>query len=121
MYERRLKMKVNWQQHIANFQGVYLAVGDKRVTWEYLGEGYSGDFNPKDKKDVPLLRFSCSRWDTGTWDELDSASYCTCMPVNAQIRHLIEGARLIMEAIQDVDYKHRLQELTYLNLTDFEK
>lgn len=66
---------------------VYI-LGDYRITWEYIGEGYDGDYDPKDKKDYPHLRFSCDSRDKEAYDEsvewqgMDDSSYCTQLPIS---------------------------------------
>ena len=92
---------------------------DKRVVWEYIGEGRSGDFNPKDKRDEPLLRFSCSMLAKNEWIEMVYSSYCTNLPVGTPMKILARAASEVMEAIQDVNYKRRLEDLSHVCISDF--
>ena len=113
----------------------------RRVTWEWIGEGNSGDYDPEDTEDTPLLRFSCYEYvespemalpesvgDDGTvavhdsmeWIAMDDASYCTQMPINTPPQILAQAAAIIMEAIEDCSYKKRLEELSWLCLVDFQ-
>lgn len=41
------------------FEEMELVDGKYRIVWEYIGEGWDGDYNPEDESDTPLLRFSC--------------------------------------------------------------
>ena len=88
---------------------------------EYIGEGFDGDYDSEDKDDSPLIRFSCFYLVDGEWWELNDSSYCTNLLIDTSQRALVWAASEILEAIQDVDYKHRLQELSWLCLKDFEK
>jgi hypothetical protein len=55
--------------------------GRNRVLLEDIGEGLSGDYDPDDPTDTPLLRFSIDeRNDVGEWCDVNNASYCTQLP-----------------------------------------
>ena len=92
---------------------------NRRVTWEWIGEGWSGDYNEDDINDLPLLRFSCDRKIDGQWEQMEDASYCTRMPISTPIQTLARAAAIILEAIEDVCYKKRLEELSWLEPLDF--
>jgi hypothetical protein len=51
--------------------------GNWSLEWEDIGEGLSGDYNPKDSADVSLLRANLSYKGFPTVD----GSYCTSTPV----------------------------------------
>ena len=64
--------------------------GKIKVEWSDLGEGLSGDYDPNDPNDIPLLRFDVSRMEdfpkdgrNMDWEAIDDASYCTNFPVTA--------------------------------------
>ena len=113
------------------FTEVQVEHGDKRVTWEYIGEGESGDYDPKDPEDTPLLRFSCDRRvnpDTGIgstgdpWEGMYDASYCTQLPTSTPLTVLLRAAGIIFEAIDtDASYKRALEGLSWFCLDDFDK
>ena len=52
----------------------------KNVTVELadIGEGLSGDYDPDDKDDIPLLRFTVLKDD----EPVEDASYCTQVPTD---------------------------------------
>lgn len=108
------------------FEEITLTKGNKKVVLEWIGEGHEGDYNKDDSKDEQLIRFSCSefvhRREDGNlindWDDLDNASYCTQLPVGTPFKHLVIAASEVMEAIQDVSYKKRLEKLSWLNQED---
>lgn len=104
-----------------DFKEIALTKGNRRVIWEYIGEGWSGDYNEDDPQDTPLLRFSCFRRDGKEWGEMPDASYCTRMPLNSPAKILKEAAKIIVEAIQDCQYKRRLEELSWFCPEDFKK
>ena len=56
--------------------------GDVRVTIEYLGEGWSGDYNEDDASDEPLLRFTATdlKHEEGAQGyRARDSSYCTAV------------------------------------------
>jgi hypothetical protein len=54
------------------------------VRFVELGEGYDGDYDPADPRDVELLRFDVLRYDPTTmaYEAVDDGSYCTRVPVD---------------------------------------
>lgn len=103
-----------------SFDELILERGDKRVTWEWIGEGWSGDYDETDKEDTPLLRFSCDERVDNDWQPLNDASYCTRLPVTTCTAHLVRGAGIVLEAIQDISYKKNLEHLSWFCPDDFE-
>jgi hypothetical protein len=107
------------------FESVSLVRGNLKVEWEWIGEGNDGDYDPADKEDEPLLRFSCSRRElvqlTGEddWEQLDDGSYCTQLPVTTPVSHLVRAALSILEAAEQPSPKRRFEELSWLNPGDF--
>lgn len=93
----------------------------RKVVWEHIGEGYGGDFQENDPEDTPLFRFSCYQQKGAEWEEMTDASYCTLMPVPSPEAHLRRAAELIMGAIEACDYKRRLEELSWLQPSDFQE
>lgn len=70
-----------------------------KVELEDIGEGISGDYNPDDPNDTPLLRFYVLRKDEdGEWQEYPDGSYCT--QINAETTSE-ERQREILEVIMD--------------------
>ena len=107
------------------FNDVELIFQDRKVIFEYIGEGYFGDFDPHDPADVALLRFSCfkrdDKKDESDWEELPDSSYCTELATGTHMKLLFKAMAEIMEAIQDVNYKRRLEELSHLCYEDLLK
>jgi hypothetical protein len=64
-------------------QRMSLEKGKVKVKWEYIGEGYNGDYNINDEHDVQLLRFSVYKKEHGDWRYVDDSSYCTNFPLFA--------------------------------------
>lgn len=113
-------MSKNWQPLIDAFNEVVLRVGDLQVTWEYIGEGVCGDFSADDPDDFPILRFSCHKADAaGEMQELPDSSYCTQMRIDSSLDNLVKGALTIVREIRDVNYKRRLEELSWMSPKDF--
>jgi hypothetical protein len=97
----------------ACFEEMSLTRGDLRIVWEWLGEGYDGDWDPEDDKDTPLLRFSvyrriddpAARDELGLavnepWAAIDDASYCTNMPLVAEVPVLRAALELMMNGVE---------------------
>lgn len=95
--------------------------GNRRVTWEWIGEGWSCDYNENDPDDEPLLRFSCDEKIGRQWEGMEDASYCTRLPITVPKKYLKRGAEIILEAIEDISYKKRLEELSWFCPEDFKK
>ena len=105
-----------------SFEDISFEKKGYRVTWEWIGEGWSGDYNPDDPEDTPLLRFSCDKLVNGDWEGMDDASYCTQLPITTPKKYLKRGAEIILEAIDtDSSYKRELEWLSWFCLDDFEK
>jgi hypothetical protein len=85
-----------------------LALTDKlegrvRVTLEYIGEGYNGDYNPEDSEDEPLIRFTVDKREPGAdyWEAVDDASYCTQLSIFLPRQQLESIARSILAEVTD--------------------
>jgi len=107
-----------------SFEEMTLEQSGLRVTWEWIGEGWEGDYDPDESegfKDTPLLRFSCSKLVDGEWEGLEDASYCTQLPITTCRRHLAIAASIILEEIDtDSSYKRALEFMSWLCPADFE-
>jgi hypothetical protein len=71
------------------------------VEWSDLGEGWDGDYNPEDPDDTSLLRFDVSVKRDGEWEAVDSASYCTQVPVATPEDVKAKGLEMIMDEVID--------------------
>ena len=65
------------------------------VELEDIGEGLSGDYDPKDKDDVPLLRFTVLKGN----EPVEDASYCTQVPTNITI---VEATKILGAIMNEV-------------------
>lgn len=95
--------------------------GDDRLSlsWEDLGEGYDGDWDPQDPDDRPLLRFTVLLED----EQLDGCSYCTQLPVSMPPAKLEQYARLILARVREEragggSGRRACQELSWLDGRD---
>ena len=116
--------------------------GRVKVVLEYIGEGNSGDYQPDDPDDKPLLRFSVYRRyypgkpinpyfadditpvefkdALGGWRPVTDGSYCTLLTTSLPRRLVHKAARIILEAVQEdisCEYrcKRRMEELSWLD------
>ena len=55
-----------------------LTIKNVSVELEDIGEGLSGDYDPNDKDDIPLLRFTVLK----DGEPVEDASYCTQVPTD---------------------------------------
>lgn len=94
---------------------IHASRGSLTAVWEYIGEGWSGDYNPDDPDDTELLRFSVYRSDIA----LEDASYCTQMPVGTDEAILRRGLEVILDAAESSSPKRRLEELSWMKPSDF--
>lgn len=82
-----------------------------RVVAEYIGEGYSGDYDEEDPDDKPLMRYDFFR--QGEEEEAVD-SYCTLMPTTnpGAVRAM---AHLFLNALGDSAHfpKHEMEALTW--------
>lgn len=82
-----------------------LIENDLRIEFEDCGEGWDGDYNPDDPEDTALLRFYVSERTTdaeGGFSEIEDASYCTQIAVDAPEDKQRELLRTIMDEVRPV-------------------
>lgn len=87
-----------------------------KVEWTDLGEGYSGEYDPSDATDEPLLRFDAWVKVTGTdmdeqrglefydgdeWGYKPNGSYCTLTNANTHGPLLVRLAQLIANELAE--------------------
>jgi hypothetical protein len=88
-------------------------VGDVKVMFEYIGEGYSGDYTGEED-DVPLWRFYTEQkaymeeGHTGSdhpdwnWEGVDDASYCTTLPIDTPKEIMEKLVIILAERMEEV-------------------
>lgn len=82
------------------FKPVELIRGDLRVELEYIGEGFSGDYDPDDSDDCELVRFYCSKRHGGEFEDIPDTSYCTRVPTTTDRETLERMAEVIMAELE---------------------
>ena len=83
-----------------------------KVEWDYIGEGYNGEYDPSDPNDVQLLRF----WVVDEeGDDVPDCSYCTLLPADTAQDILDRYANLVLACMKN---KRNLQNLTWLTADD---
>ena len=115
---------MNWTQAIDNYESVVVdyetSTNTYRLYWEFMDEGYCGDFDPTDEDDAPLLRFTIVLMDDdGNEIALDDASYCTLNDVSTHREDLVKLGRRILALLaakydNDYGYKHELEEISWV-------
>lgn len=91
-----------------------------KVELEYIGEGYSGDYDPEDEEDKKLLRFTVLKRDGQHWLQMDNGSYCTLLTTDLTDQEQKKALNLIMDKvynkIQSEDSIKRIcEELSWLD------
>jgi len=99
--------------------------GNLTVIWEDIGEGMSGEYDPDDPDDVPLLRFTVLEAHKVSecaiqWIERDDSSYCTLMPVDTPDEILQRAAEMILDAAESSSSKRAMEELSWVSPKWFE-
>jgi hypothetical protein len=64
------------------FRDLHCTFRGIRVSFEDIGEGWNGDYDPEDPTDEPLLRFTVT--DTSEPNEVEPRSVSWCTAVNAR-------------------------------------
>jgi len=89
-------------------------VGDFAVEWEYIGEGYWGEYNPEEPEDAPLLRASLSY----KGEDCNDGSYCTLAFVTTPLAELKLAAEELVCAVKVIghdrdgpEFNRRVMEL----------
>jgi hypothetical protein len=95
------------------------------VEWEYIGEGWCGDYTGEDDDDQ-LLRFTIHRETDGTFNQIEDASYCTRVPAGTSEEILLKLAQVIMDrTLTDIltgrSVKRVCEELSWLEPSDVMK
>ena len=74
-----------------------LTIKNISVELEDIGEGLSGDYDPEDKDDIPLLRFTVLE----DGEPVEDASYCTQVPTIISITEATKIMEAIMNEVHD--------------------
>ena len=77
--------------------------GRIKIEWEYIGEGNCGEYDENDETDRPLLRFTILKHvkNTKGWEQIDDASYCTCIETSTKKVTLKKLLRYIYNEVAD--------------------
>ena len=88
-----------WSEKVESFIPITVMNDEQtvKVEWEYIGEGWYGDFDPTDPTDEPLLRFAVLTLENGDWEYAEDASYCTMNQIDTDEKDLTEMGLLIIE------------------------
>lgn len=87
----------------------------RKVTFSHIGEGWNGDYNPNDPDDTPLLRFDIYEMVNGEWEQMDDASYCTGLSVDADPETIREALEVVMNSTYDLErVKREAERLSWL-------
>jgi hypothetical protein len=96
--------------------------GNSRITWEAIGEGWTGDFNPSDPTDEELLRFYVQWLDPKykEWIDAEHGSYCTAFSAKAtpeqRCKALEWMARQLEGVREDGNFKRTCERLSWVSL-----
>jgi hypothetical protein len=90
------------------------------VEWEYLDEGYSGDYDDSDLEDSPLLRFTVYKKGKEGWEQIDDSSYCTHVSILTPKEVLQKLAEYILWEVEEqvesgYSIKKLCEKLSWIN------
>jgi hypothetical protein len=92
-----------------------------KVTFEYIGEGYCGDYDPNNPQDKKLLRFTV--WVDG--EQVTNGSYCTLMPVDTDpsiLQMALDDLfTTVLEYYGRFGFKAQMQELSWMCPDDYKE
>lgn len=112
--------------------GEWLVNGPVRVCFTDIGEGVSGDYNPDDPEDTPLLRVDCNvrvglgycgeDTDEPEWLYPQDGSICTAIPTTTDDERLCELLGMIAKDLRKVvesdrSVKHAMDRYSWLTAT----
>lgn len=98
-----------------DFETYSFTKGNHTITWEYIGEGLVGDYDPNSPNDVKLLRFYYER------DGNEIGSYCSGLSVDT-IRPLLDVAsEEILRLMAKHGTKRGLQLASWIDMDDLVK
>jgi hypothetical protein len=99
-----------------SFKEMTITKGNLRATWEWIGEGRSGDYNEEDPNDQPLLRFTCDENNAGDWEQVENASYCTTVPITTPRKELRRMLNTILKELAGTypDHKRAMEEMSWI-------
>ena len=75
--------------------------GPVRVAWVCLGEGYNGDFDPKNPEDELLLRFDVSVKGEDIGAFVTTESRCTCFAEKASTQDKEAALEILLDRFYD--------------------
>lgn len=73
---------------IIEFEDIEVENGRFLLTLEYIGEGFNGDYDKNDEKDVRLLRYTLNEKIDGKWEEVNDGSACTLLHAEERREYL---------------------------------
>lgn len=99
----------------------HLEKGTVSVEFSELGEGFFGEYNPRDCNDVELLRFYVQEFIDCEWYDVDDSSYCTQLPVETTDEQRKKALQIIMDEVyepvtQGKSIKKICEKLSWISL-----
>lgn len=103
--------------------------GDLKVQIEWIGEGISGNYNPQDPEDAPILRFrvleraplviDTEAGDEDGWTFIEGTSHCCGLDAEISDATKAMAASFIMSEVKGkADLKGICERLAWLRLGD---
>lgn len=88
--------------------------GPVRVAWVCLGEGYNGDYDPKNPEDELLLRFDVAVKNENIGSFVTVESRCTCFAANAPDKAKEEALDILLDCFHTAYTNEPRQRLSSL-------
>lgn len=92
--------------------------GDVAVILDFEGEGASGDYDPTDSGDEPLMRVAVERKGADGWDYVEDSSYCTQISARASEAGKILALAYILNGLSsEGSVKRYMERMSWIELT----
>ena len=101
-YEENTMGKMTIKEVKGDPENILVAEDDViRIEFANIGEGWNGEYNPKDPEDENLIRFYAYYCMDNIWYEVTDGSYCTMTPVNAPMDELKSKIKKVFDRYRD--------------------
>ncbi|UTC29097.1 hypothetical protein BAMBUS_00140 [Brevundimonas phage vB_BpoS-Bambus] len=103
---------------VISFPSLRLERDDVAVILDFEGEGASGDYDPTDSGDEPLMRVAVERRINDVWEFVEDSSYCTQISARASEAGKILAMSYILNGLSsEGSVKRHMERMSWIELT----
>ncbi|UTC28651.1 hypothetical protein MARCHEWKA_01380 [Brevundimonas phage vB_BpoS-Marchewka] len=103
---------------VIRFPSLRLERDDVAVILDFEGEGASGDYDPTDSGDEPLMRVAVERRINDVWEFVEDSSYCTQISARASEAGKILALSYILNGLSsEGSVKRHMERMSWIELT----